>query len=188
MALAELLRSLENDTAAEVRAITAAGAGEAARIESDAARARSERVAGAIAAFADERRAAADAELAAVIRGARAEVLAARAAMIDRIRGAVLDELPGLLAGDPELGQALVSAALACVGDESGILRCTPLLADPARASAPPAIRVEIESSVATGVVIELATGTRIDATLATLLERAWPALACEALTLERAR
>lgn len=188
MALPELLRALQDDTAAEVRAIAAGGAAEAARIESETARARSERVATAIAKFAAERRAADDADLAAVIRGARADVLVARAAMLERVRGAVLGELPGLLAGDPELGRALVSAALACVGDQAGTLRCAPSLGDAARATAPPAIRVEVESSIATGVVIELATGTRIDATLTTLLERAWPALACEALVLERAR
>lgn len=188
MALAELLRVLEHDTAAEVRAIAAAGAGEAARIESEAAGARSERVSRAIAVFAAERQAAADVELAAATRGARADVLAARAAMLDRIRDAVLGELPDLLAGDPALGRAVVSSALACVGDEPGTLCCAPRLADLARASAPPAIRVEVEPNVATGVVIELATGTRIDATLTALLDHAWPALACEALTLERAR
>jgi vacuolar-type H+-ATPase subunit E/Vma4 len=188
MALAELLRMLEDDAAAEVRAITSAGAAEAARIESEAARARTERLANATTAFAAERRAAADAELAAVTRAARADVLDARAAMLDRIRSAVVGELPDLLTGDPELGRALVDAALACVGDEPGILRCGPSLAGAARASAPAAIRVEVGPDLATGVVIELAAGTRIDATLAAVLERAWPALACEALTLERAR
>ena len=188
MALAELLRVLEHDAATEVAAIRAAGAAEAARIDADSAAARGERVADALAAFAAQRRAALDAELAAVTRDARARVLAARAAMLDRIRGAVLGELPGLVAGDPELAQAVVAAALACVGDEPGTLRCAPPLAELARAAAPPAIRVELDAAVATGVVIELPSGTRIDATLAALLDRAWPTLACEALALERAR
>lgn len=188
MALTELLRMLEDDTAAEVRAITAAGATEAAQIDAEAARARSDRVSSASAAFALECRAAGDAELAALRRGARADVLAARAAMLDRVRAAVVEELPGVLAGDPAVRGALLAAALSCVGEESGTLRCAPVLADPALAAAPPAIRVEIAPDVATGVVIELTTGTRIAATLTALLDRAWPMLACEALKLERAR
>jgi hypothetical protein len=86
-----------------------------------------------------------------------------------------------VLAGDPELGRALVAAALVCVGDAAGTLCTAPVLAEAARAAAPPAIRVEVDTAVATGVVVELATGTRIDATLTTLLEHAWPTLACEA-------
>jgi hypothetical protein len=108
--------------------------------------------------------------------------------MLERIRAGVREQLPGLLAGGLELGRALMAAALACVGEESGTLRCSPVLADLAREAAPAAIRVAAEPGVATGVVIELATGTRIDATLTTLLDRVWPTLACEALQQERAR
>jgi vacuolar-type H+-ATPase subunit E/Vma4 len=188
MALAELLRVLEADTEAESRAILAAGMVEAARIDAETARLRGEQVSGALAAFAAERRAASDAELTAATRSARAEILAARAAMLDRVRAAVRGELPALLVADPALGPALIAAALACVGDEPGTLRAAPPLAELARAAAPPAIRVEVDPAVTTGIVIELATGTRIDATLAALLDRAWPQLACEALILERAR
>ena len=188
MALPELLRVLEHDTAAEVRAIADAAASEAARIETEASARRSECIASAMAAVAAECRAAGDAEIAAANRAARADILAARAAMVERVRVGVREQLPGVLAGDPELGRALVLAALACVGDESGILRCAPAIAAFAREAAPAAIRVEVESSVATGVVIELATGTHIDATLTTLLDRVWPTLACEALQQERAR
>ena len=188
MALAELIRVLEDSTAAEVRAIAEAAAGEAARIETDALARRSERIARATAAFAAKRRATGDGEIAAANRAARGEVLAARAAMLERIRAGVREQLPAVLAGDPELGRALVAAALACVGDESGILRCAPQLADIAREAAPAAIRIEAEPGVATGLVVELATGTRIDATLTTLLDRVWPTLACAALQQERAR
>jgi vacuolar-type H+-ATPase subunit E/Vma4 len=188
MALAELLRVLEDGTAAEVRAIAEAAAGEAARIEAEASARRSERVASATTACAAKCRAAGDAEIAAANRAARADILAARAAMLERIRAGVCEQLPGVLADDRELGRALVAAALACVGDESGTLRCSPVLVDIAREASPAAIRVEAEPGVATGVVIELATGTRIDATLTTLLDRLWPTLACEALQQERAR
>ena len=115
--------------------------------------------------------------------GGEAEVL-----LLERLRAAVSEQLPGLVAGDPELRRALVMAALACVGDEAGTLRCAPVISDIARRAAPTAIRVEVEPGIATGVVIELATGTRIDATVTTLLDRLWPTLACEALRQERAR
>jgi vacuolar-type H+-ATPase subunit E/Vma4 len=188
MALAELLRVLEDDTAAEVRAIAAAAAGEVARIEAESSVRRSERVASAMTACAAKHRAAGDAEIAAANHAARADILAARAAMLERIRAGVREQLPGVLAGDPDLRRALVAAALACVGDESGTLRCSPVLVDIAREASPAAIRVEVEPGLTTGVVIELATGTRIDATLNTLLDRVWPTLACEALQQERAR
>ena len=188
MALAELLRVLEDGTAAEVRAITDAAASEAAHIDADASARQSERVASAMAAFAAECRAAGDAEIAAANRAARADVLAARVAMLERLRAAVCEQLSGVVAGDLELGRALVMAALACVGDEPGTLRCAPVIADIAREAAPAAIRVEVEPRIATGVVIELATGTRIEATLTTLLDRMWPTLACEALRQERTR
>lgn len=188
MPLAELIRVLEDDTAAEVRAITEAAAGEATRIEAEAFARRSERIATATAAFAAKRRAAGDGEIAAASRAAREGVLVARAAMLERIRAGVRERLAAVLAGDPELGRVLVAAALACVGDEPGTLRCTPAIADIARRAAPAAIRVEPEPGTAAGVVVELASGTRIDATLTTLLDRIWPTLACEALQLERAR
>lgn len=188
MALPELLRVLEDGTEAEVRGILEAAAGEVARIEAEASARRRERIASATAASAAKCRAAGDAEIAAAHRAARADILAARAGMLERIRTGVCEQLPAVLAGDPELARALVAAALACVGDESGTLRCAPVLADIARETSPAAIRVEAEPGVATGVVIELASGTRIDATLTTLLGHVWPSLACEALRQERAQ
>lgn len=188
MALADLLRVLEDGASAEVRAIAEAAAGEAARVETEAFARRSERVARAMAVCAATRRAAGEVEIAAANRAARAEILAARAAMLERIRAAVSAQLPDVLAGEPELRRALVAAALACVGDEAGTLRCPVVMVELAREASPAAIRVEADPGVATGVVIELASGTRIDATLATLLDRMWPALACEALQQERAR
>ena len=188
MALAELLRVLEDGNAAEVRATAEAAAGEAARIEAEASARRGERIASVTAACAAERRAAADAEIAAASRAARADILTARAAMLERVRVGVCAQLPRVLDQAPELRRALVAAALACVGDEPGTLRCSPMLADLAREASPAAIRVEPAPDIATGVVVTLASGTRIDATLVMLLERMWPTLACEALRQERAR
>jgi vacuolar-type H+-ATPase subunit E/Vma4 len=188
MALADLLTALDRDAGAEIRAIHAEAAAEVARIDAGAGRARADRLAAAVAAIRAERGAEAGERLAAASHRARAEVLAARAAMLDRLRAAVAGRLPAVVAGDPALGARLIAAALACTGDEPGTLRCGPALVPAARSVAPPAIRVEPDPEVTTGAVIELATGTRIEATLAALLERAWPGLACEALAAERAR
>ena len=186
MGLAELVRALEDDTAAEVSAVAAAGDAEAAAIDERGARERADRQAAERAAIASERGAAVDRALGDVTTRSRREVLMARAAMLERVRAAVAAELPALVARDPQLGRALVAAALACAGT-AGTLRCAPALADLARAEAV-AMRVEPDPAVATGVIIELAGGTSIDATLDGLLARAWPALACRVLELERAR
>jgi vacuolar-type H+-ATPase subunit E/Vma4 len=186
MALDDLLHAIERDAETEIRAIRAAGEAEAARIEADAAQARAQRIAAAIAAFAGDRRAAADLELATAARCAQADLLAARSAMLDRIRAAICAELPALVADQPRLGARLLAAVLAYAGDAAGTLRCAPSLVDAARAAAPPSLRVEGDPAVSTGAIVELAAGTRIDATLAALLEREWPGLACEALAMER--
>lgn len=187
MALPELLSALERNTEAEISALRAAAQAEAARLEAEGERARDERLAAAIARLRAERQAVADRALATASRRARADVLTARAAMLERIRASLAGALPALLA-DPRVATGLLAAALAACGDRAGTLRCAPAIAPVARAAAPPAIRVEPDPAVATGAVIELANGTAIDATLAALLEGAWPELACEALAWERAR
>ncbi|MGE5186020.1 MAG: hypothetical protein ACM31C_28385 [Acidobacteriota bacterium] len=182
MALAQLLDVFARETEGQIREILAAGDADAARITADGARERGRRVTAAAAQSTAERRARADAEVAAALRTARAQVLHARAAMLARVRAAVEAELGALLAADPRLGAALVADAIACAGGEPGVVRCTPALADAARAAAPAQLRVEADPAIATGAIVELASGTRIDATLARLLAREWPRLACEAL------
>ena len=163
MALSDLLDVFERDTDGEIRAITSAGAGEAARIVRDAEHAAAERIAAALATYRAQRVADADAELSAAIRSARQRVLVARAAMLERLRVAIANELPARYARDPELATVLEEAARSCAGSEAIELTEAP-----------------------TGTVLELASGTRIDATLDAVLARAWPRLACEAL--ERVR
>lgn len=165
MALHELLRVFERDTDGEVRAILDAGDAEAARVLAEAERERADRVATAVAAFARHEQAAADAQLAAGEHRARAGVLVARAAMLQRVREAIAVELQARFASDPQLAELLDAAACACAGGEQGEL-----------------------ARVATGVVLELPSGTRIEASLAAVLDRYWPRLACEALALERGR
>jgi len=180
VALAELVRAIELDAAAQIRALRAAAEADAARIDADAARARDDRTATATQAFAGERQALADAAIAAAERDARARALATRAAMLERVHAAVHARLPELL--DDTVGRALLAGALACAGTSPGVVRCAPRLVAHARAIAPPSLRVEGDAQVATGVVIELATGTQIVATLEALCEREWPRLAAAAL------
>ncbi len=178
MALHDLLATFERDTEREAGAIRAAADADVARIAADSARDRAARIAKATAAASAEHRAAADRELAAALRDARVAVLAARAAMLARIRAAT----DAALAVDSRLGAVLVADAVACAGGEPGTLRCTPALVDAARAAAPASLHVQADPEVAAGVIVELASGTRVDATLATLLAREWPRLACFAL------
>jgi len=186
VALADLLRSLERDATAELRAIDEAGAAEAARLDAETARRRTERLATTVAELTATRAATDELALAAARGHARGRELTARAAMLARAREAVRAALPAALATEPRLGEAVVAAALGATGDEAGVLRCAPAIVAAARAAAPPAIRVEPDPALATGAVIELASGTRIDATLDALLTRTWPALACEALARAR--
>lgn len=185
MPLPDLVRALERDTEAEVRAILAAGEAQAAQLEADGARARADLLARDAAEAATQHQARAATQLADVARASRHEVLAARAAMLARLREAVDAALPHLLAADPRLGASSLTAALACADAGPATLRCAPTLLAAARAAAPPTITVVADPEVATGVVLELASGTRVDATLATLLAREWPRLACEAIAPE---
>lgn len=180
MPIAELVTALERDADAEIQALLEAATADAARLDAEAERARQARLAGAGARTAAECQAAADAALAAATRRARGEVLAAQAALLERVRAALAAALPSLLEGD--VGARLVADAVACAGDVPGVVRCAPCLAAVARASVPATLRVEADAAVATGVVVELATGARIEATLARLADREWPRLAIVAL------
>lgn len=156
MPLGDLLEALKRDADAEVRAVTAAADADVARIDAESVRACSDCLAQAVRAATEEERVVAEARLAEADRRHRREVLEARAAMLERIRAAVKDELPRLL--DDAL-RAKLRAAVDAYGE--GTPRETP-----------------------TGYVIELADGTRIDATLDAVLDRVWPRLAAEAVVL----
>jgi vacuolar-type H+-ATPase subunit E/Vma4 len=156
MPLADLLGALERDATDEAGAIAAVAAVEVARIDAASARACSDCLGNAVKIATDEQRALAGAVLADADRRQRRAVLEARAAMLERIGAAVRDELPALV--DAAL-RAKLAAAAARYGE--GTLREVP-----------------------TGVIVECADGTRIDATLDAMLDRSWPRLAAEALAL----
>jgi len=156
MPLGELLQALERDADTEARAVMAAAEADVARIDAESARRCGEELARAVRAATEEQRLAADARLADAEHHRRREILEARATMLARIRTAVHEELPRLV---DDVLRAKLAAAAGEFGE--GTLRQTP-----------------------TGVVVELADGTRIDATLDAVLERAWPRLATEAVAL----
>jgi vacuolar-type H+-ATPase subunit E/Vma4 len=153
MAIDDLLHALAREAEAEVEANRAAGFAEAEAIAAAAA----ERRADATRAGAREHRAAAqvraDAEVAAVSRRTTSAVLAARAAMLEQLRAAVLEALPGVV--DEPMRVRMRAAVRAAAGGAPVGLRDLP-----------------------TGVVGELDGGrVTIDATLASLFERSWPRL-----------
>lgn len=175
MPLADLMQTLERDTAAQIRAVLAAAEANAAQVEADAMRSRDEQLARAAQHWCDECQCRADTQLATAQHAARTRVLEARAAMLDRVHEQVRALLPGYLAA---VGEALATAAIECAGERPGVLRCTPALAEVAHRLAPSSLRVEPAAAVRTGVIIELAAGTQIVATLDALLAREWPRLA----------
>jgi hypothetical protein len=97
MPLSDLLQVLRADADLEVRDVMVARDAEIARIDAESLHACSERVHDAMSKLALERRAVADAEIAAIERAARTRTLFARAAMLDRLREAVRAELPSLV-------------------------------------------------------------------------------------------
>lgn len=149
MPLPELLRAIERDAVSEAAAVVDAARTAAADLEAAAARERAELVARTSREHADVARRAADARIAAAEREARTRVLAARAAMLERVRAAITAQLPA---------------------------RADVMRDDLARAAA--SFGTGTRRDEPTGVVLELASGTRVVVTLAAVVERDWPQLA----------
>lgn len=152
MSLADLVQALERDAAQQIRVLLDTAAASAAQLEARAARQRDDTSTHALDTWRAACRAQADDREATARRAARARVLVARATMLERVHAALLAMLPDYAS---QTRQALRRAALACTTD--------------------PAASVQ---DVATGVVIELPTGTEIVATLEALVDREWPRLA----------
>lgn len=155
MPLADLVQALERDAAAQIRSLLETASAHARALEDQAAHEREARASRAADTWRDECCASADERRAAAQQNARAEVLTERAAMLERVRAALLAQLPAYAS---RVKPALERAAQACAGARPGVRRETP-----------------------TGVVIELATGTHLVATLEALVEREWPRL-CAAI------
>jgi vacuolar-type H+-ATPase subunit E/Vma4 len=156
--LADLVRALEQDAAAQVRAVLDGAQARADEIAATAAHAREHTLAREAATCRQRCQAAADEKIAVAQQRARATLLAARAEMLERVRATLLAQLP---VHTPRVAQALARAARSCAGDVT-----------------------YVERSVPTGVVIELASGTQIIASLEALAEREWPRLAAAIVAL----
>lgn len=154
MPIGNLVTALEHDADAEIRATAAAARDDAARIEAAAAKQCADRLAEAMRGITERERARGDAVLAEAVRRHRREILEARAAMLERLLAAVHAELPPLV--DADL-RARFAAAARAFGE--GTRRDVP-----------------------TGIILERADGTVIEASLEAALEGAWPRLAAEAL------
>jgi len=171
--LAALTREAERD-AARLRADAAARATAIA----DGAAAQANRVRAAqLGERESQWRAEAERALGAARHAARAQVLAARDALLERVHAAVRARLPELV-DDPAYRAVLsrdVRAALAYLGDEPVTLRCTPALADAVRALVADDARVRVEpgAAVGTGVRAVSADGAvEVDNTLEGRLDR----------------
>lgn len=146
MSLGDLLQTLEHDAATEARALLDAATVRAQERTAASARARTEQLTQARRDVREACEAAAETELATVQHAARARTLTARAAMLERVREAVRVLLPSVV---DRVMPVLTARAVACAGDEPTTVRTVP-----------------------TGVIIELANGTQIVATLDALFER----------------
>jgi vacuolar-type H+-ATPase subunit E/Vma4 len=160
MALGDLLAAISRDADAEVHRTLAPAEQDAAQIDADTARYCSARLAEAMRDLTARERTKHTVRLVEVEHRHRRAILEARAAMLERLREAVRARLPALV--DDALRARFVAAASA-YGE--GTRRDVP-----------------------TGVVIELDDGTRIEASLETTLDTAWPRLAGEALALIEGR
>jgi vacuolar-type H+-ATPase subunit E/Vma4 len=152
MPLADLVRALEQDAVAQARALLDAATARAGEIEAAAAHDRDDKITHDANACRAQCHAAADERIADAQQRVRATLLAARAEMLDRVRAALLAQLPAHTA---RVADNLARAARGCAGTAK-----------------------YVERSVPTGVVIELESGTQLVATLEALVEREWPRLA----------
>ena len=182
MAIGELLGAIEREALAERETIGADARAEADRLLAAAARRRAGDLSEAVARFRADQQRDGDRVLAAGRRRWQAEVLAARAAALDRLRVALVAALPAVL--DDTLLDTLVAAALDVIGGDAATVRCPPALADRVRArlAARPDLRVVGDAGVGSGVHAELAGGLLVDATLEAFLVRVWPQLRQQAL------
>jgi vacuolar-type H+-ATPase subunit E/Vma4 len=186
MALDTLLESLAHDADNEVRAILETARAEAERIGGDAAALVEQRCEAAVAAREAELALQADAERAHAVREARARVLEARQRFLDRVFERVEAGLARAVTG-PEgtaVVDALVREAAGFFPDAGLVARCPAALAPAVRAAlAGSSARVEIDESVAAGVVLEAGDGSmRVDNTLVQRVRRLRPALSIELL------
>jgi vacuolar-type H+-ATPase subunit E/Vma4 len=182
-----LLATLERETEAEVARLLEDGRTRAAAAanESEARIAARKRQALELREAAG--RAALEQALAKARHRARAQILAARGALLERVFAAVRELLPDVVttAAYRDRLPAELERTLEFVGDEPVVLRCMPQLAPTltrlVRSNG--RLRIEPDATIAAGYRVVTAGGTlEVDATLEASLERLRPRLALAAL------
>ncbi|MBX6363835.1 MAG: hypothetical protein IRZ00_08205 [Gemmatimonadetes bacterium] len=190
MALEHLLAAIEREGEAAVARELDAARGEAEHILADA-RARVEaRRAERLAARERELRASLEAELAAERRRAAGDLLRARWRLVERIVEAARAELPAAVesAAFAEALPAQLEDALAYLGDDGGIVRCSPALAPLVSTwlAGRPGISVEPCAELL-GIRVDGNGAVEVDDTLDARLRRLGPRLAMDLLRLAEA-
>jgi vacuolar-type H+-ATPase subunit E/Vma4 len=182
MALAELLRSLEEEANARVRALLAEARAAAERLRTDQAADLARRCAAARDAREVELRSAAARELEAGRRQAARQLLEARADVLARVRRraeARLADRAADPAGVPRLARDL-ALALEYLGPAPAIVEAPAALVDALRATVSDTSRVTFgPSDDGRGLKIRTPDGAlSVDASIEHRLARAWPRLA----------
>jgi vacuolar-type H+-ATPase subunit E/Vma4 len=184
MALAELLRALEQDADTRIAALLADARTEADRVAAEAAAELTRRRATEVGAREASHRAAAARAIESARRQAASRLLEARANALDRIRSRaerllahrdVDAELADLLRGDLLL-------ALEYLGPVPAVVEASPPLIEALRAAPPAGTRVTFTATNGRpGLVVRAENGSvTVDATLSGRLARAWPRLAID--------
>jgi len=186
MPLEHLLAELEREAEAAAERTLAEARTEAERIAAAAAERLAHRRAEYVAARRTELSADLGGALAAARREARRAALAARERLLERVFTEAARRLPEVAASET-YAAALpgdVAAALAFLGDQPAVLRCTPALAERVRQAAGPAAATVVpDAAVGHGVRAEAADGSLVvDATLEGRLARLRPRLAIAVL------
>lgn len=182
MALAELLRSLEDEADARGRALLAEARAAAERLRTDQAAGLARRCAAARDAREAELRSAAARELEAGRRQAARRLLEARADVLERVRRRAEARLADRAtdpAGVPRLARD-VALALEYLGPAPAIVEAPAALVDALRATVSDTSRVTFGASEdGRGLRIRTADGAlSVDASIERRLARAWPRLA----------
>ncbi len=185
MAPSDLDAALRRRAAEAAESLIRTAKAEADRIAADADRAIETRRSAVLSSRDDQYRAEARAGIAAERHEAMRAVLLAKTRVVERVLQRARDLLPASIRSDAYNAslEEEVERALAFVGGDEAVVRCSetlaPALRDALRANAD--VAVEIGDDVGSGFVIVGQAGrVRIDSTLETRLDRLTPVLAIE--------
>jgi vacuolar-type H+-ATPase subunit E/Vma4 len=182
-----LLATLERETDAEVTRVLDEARAQAADLTRAAEQRMAERRAAMLGKRETEARAQHERALAGLRLSARARVLQARAALLDRVFEALRAALPELAQSTAyrrDLAQR-VHRLSAFAGDQAVTVRCTPALSAALRrlVQTNGHIRIRSDASIAAGLLVTTADGALdVDGSLESRLEQLRPQLALEAL------